>query len=918
MVRKKSNDLLKAEHPKGKTVVLLCLLVFGVSLFPPMIAAIVNKVYPFGNWGIYYADLIAEYLPFIYELYDKVRAADSLFFTWRSCLGISFVGDFYYYISSPLNLLVLLFKRSLLQDVVTALIVLRQAAAGAFMTYYLCRRRKGAVSFYSAVCGLLYAFSGWYAAYYQNIIWLDAYMLLPLLILGLEKLIDDGDVKVFIPVLMFNLFSNVYISYLVIVFAIIYWLYYYFSNYNFAEYTGIGKKREKVPFFKSRFFNRGFLFAMSGFFSVLALSFEFVPFLLFIKQNSVNEFMDTFVKMFMNLSQQAAALYSGSKANVLEMVGYANVYIGVLPLAVLPLLRLTENMSKREKNIILAIFIFFFCSFNIPFLDLFWHLFRFPNGYPFRESMFFAFFAIMICHRVLISSEVFSDKRSYLKCGAAFVALMLFGIRYLSVHDGQRVITKVGFFVTAGLFIAFCVILFIPKKTKAIRTLCFALAMILSFGDVSYTLSRNILIEETLTHDDIIVNYNAAQKLISKQEKDNFHRMEFAHMWSLNDGVTFGFNGIKTSTSTCYTDLLEFMQKLGIDTNCSNYSCYYPQTNAFNTLFGFKYLIERMVWDGSGMTTYADHKEEGYSALGEAGDFRQFSYDYALPLGFAADTALESWEPVRHKAVENQNSFFKLAAGCEDILVDDHVETVFKSHTDTSSFEDLGDGIYTYSVSEEEAAKDDDVPTAVFDFTVKRDGPFYIYLSKDTKDDRHLDIKIEKKNKSVTVFGAINTEYMSAVCRADAGDKISVLIFLEPASSGKLAVRGFGSRAEENIKAYNTLMSNGGYEITKFNSSHIDGTIDVKGDKKLFTTTIPYDKGWKITVDGETLPDEKIIKTGGELISFEISGGKHTVSFDFVPYGFKAGVTISALTLAAGAAYTVLSRRKKKQSGEEE
>ncbi|MCR5485760.1 MAG: YfhO family protein [Clostridiales bacterium] len=898
-----------AKRADGRKVLLLCLLVFAVVPVAAVIAAVINKIHPFGNETILFSDLIAEYTPFLCELHDKVHSGESLLYSWRAAAGGSFIGNFCYYLSSPMNLIVLLFKRDRIQDAITFLVVLRQSMAGAFMTYFLCRRKKGAVSFYSAVCGLLYAFSGWFLAYYYDIIWLDCFMLLPLLILGLERLIDDGGIKLFVPILIVMMFSNFYYSYIVSVFVVVYFFFYFLSNYSFAEYEGAGKKRTRKPFFKSLFWKRILLTALSGVFSVLVLSFILVPFVLQMAKNGQNDSMYALSQMFRNFAQQVSGLYSGHKTNSNAYAGYPNIYMGVLPLTVLPLFIASEKISKREKTAGIAAAVFFVLSFNLPFLDLIWHGFRYPNCYPFRQSLFFTFLALILTHEVLQDIESFKKKTVLTGVITSAALLLLFGTFTLFNDDVIRVLEGPDMLVTVLLFAVFCALIYIPKKSEKSKSICFALIFALSFADVTSTLSQNLMIKDNVLYDDPETHYSAIQKLVSKEDKDMFHRSELPRMWSMNDGSILNFNSVKSSSSTMDTSLLVLLRRLGLDSNLSNFVKYYPQTPAFNSLFGIKHLY---VDDGKGaqyIASYREQTDEGYVYVGKEGGYEDYLYKYALPLGFAADTELEKWETAEHKAIENQNSFFTLASGCGDILTESDSDMVFIGSDDYSEFKEIEHGRYSYKVGAAPTSSD---PTAVFEFTVKKDGPFYIYCDMDCDDDPTFEVKIIKKTNYAETFGTLRDTLTVCAYNADAGDKVYLWAYLDPLTEGEVTARAFQCSADEMKKAYDTLTSNGGYEITSFKTSHIDGTIDVKGDKKLFTTTIPYDKGWKITVDGETLPDKKIIRTGGALISFELVGGKHTVSFDFTPSGLYPGVVLSALTLAAGAAYVILKKKKEK------
>ena len=66
----------------------------------------------------------------------------------------------------------------------------------------------------SAVFGVFYAFSAYFLAYFWNIMWLDGMIILPLLVLGIENLINKGSGKLYLFSLVYILYSSYYMGYM--------------------------------------------------------------------------------------------------------------------------------------------------------------------------------------------------------------------------------------------------------------------------------------------------------------------------------------------------------------------------------------------------------------------------------------------------------------------------------------------------------------------------------------------------------------------------------------------------------------------------------------------------------------------------------------------------------------------------------
>ena len=73
-------------------------------------------------------------------------------------------------------------------------------------------------------------------------------------------------------------------------------------------------------------------------------------------------------------------------------------------------------------------------------------------------------------------------------------------------------------------------------------------------------------------------------------------------------------------------------------------------------------------------------------------------------------------------------------------------------------------------------------------------------------------------------------------------------------------------------------------------------------------TSIPYDQGWTVRVDGKTTAYRIYSNT---FITFDIPSGKHTVEFSYRPRGFGIGIAVSVLSILVFLAFTILSVRKK-------
>ena len=106
-------------------------------------------------------------------------------------------------------------------------------------------------------------------------------------------------------------------------------------------------------------------------------------------------------------------------------------------------------------------------------------------------------------------------------------------------------------------------------------------------------------------------------------------------------------------------------------------------------------------------------------------------------------------------------------------------------------------------------------------------------------------------------------------------------------------------------------------ELTMLEDSELAGRVDAKERGTLFTT-IPYDEGWTVRVDGAAADARPVFDT---FLGIELEVGEHEIQLSYTPRGLKEGRMITAasvglLVLLAGAEQ-IWHRKNKKRIGDE-
>ncbi len=115
------------------------------------------------------------------------------------------------------------------------------------------------------------------------------------------------------------------------------------------------------------------------------------------------------------------------------------------------------------------------------------------------------------------------------------------------------------------------------------------------------------------------------------------------------------------------------------------------------------------------------------------------------------------------------------------------------------------------------------------------------------------------------------------------------------------------------LKELYEILDESPMEVTSYTSTSVDATITTSADGRV-VTTIPYDTGWTVTVDGKTVDMTAFKDT---FVSFEISEGTHTIRLDYTPDGFYLGLASTLICIILLIMIAALIHLWKKNQAEE-
>ena len=187
----------------------------------------------------YGGDYSAQYIPMGYHVWDYyhdwIKTGHFTLFDQSVYLGVnSFGSNAYYGLFSPFNILIILFPHSIVPQMMAITSMVKLACAGLFFSIYMKKafKTKENVSY---ICGIAYGFAGWGAFYlwYNN--YQDILVFFPLVLLGIEKTIQEKKPWVLAVGVFFLAICNYVLMVSYIVCAFLYAMFRFFQTMKTRE-----------------------------------------------------------------------------------------------------------------------------------------------------------------------------------------------------------------------------------------------------------------------------------------------------------------------------------------------------------------------------------------------------------------------------------------------------------------------------------------------------------------------------------------------------------------------------------------------------------------------------------------------------------------------------------------------------------
>lgn len=869
-------------------------------------AALAVLLITFAAAGIFSGDSVllrettlTQQFPLLEELLTRLQAGKTFLYSFQSGLGTNFFAALCYYLLNPFYLVAFFFPAQKLYLAAICIVVLNTVGIAVSSAYYAQKHFRRA-DFTTVVFSLLYTFSGFYAAYAFHLLWLTALFFLPLVLWGLEKLVNGGKPWGFLASFALILITSVDLAVPICIFVLLYFFVCVFAR-------EVNKKDDDVLLLPTLL-----KFIASAVAGAGCAAWVILPTMFASSAHHVH--MHESGLLFSPLDFFSAHFTGAGNTAAFSSAALPAVAIGSAALVLLPLYAAVKSVSKNEKGAHIVLVLFLWASFAVPVLYAFWHGMQAPTDLPYRFAFLYSFLLAKLACTVL--TELQSVKKPiFAVSGALCAAGILLGVLRHSDEAGKMLLA-------AGCFtaVSFLLILALRLCKKKSAWLTAALALILAAESIFALVpsAKNGVKAETLypktetaTAAAALIAQAAGDAAVSRTEFYGNGQLLYTGEYAStgNIGAQYGFNGVSGASDLTDADFALFQYDLGNAGNMQDSFTYTQQTPIYNTLFAVSYLM-----DASG----ALQNNPLYKPLGTAGDSTVYAFENGNNPALLVHSDLVNWDGYSADIFATQNTLWQAATGGETVLKYLPTQVRFENCTyvdkivaDEAAQEEDHDHEHSEGLSEEE----------IRDAVVQQTG----YFAYKMQSDAYRIVLQFSPTQTQEVFVMLQSGLLNAY-RATVGAKeyngtfagrglvslgvveagTPVTLTLQTTLENPTAYANQNANADDALyclpygvdaQAYQdglqALQENGTLKMTEFSETAITGTVSATKDC-VMTVAMPYDAGWTVTIDGEAT---ELIEHSSHWMMFSMPAGEHEIEMHYFPQGLKEGLFASAATL---------------------
>ena len=547
-----------------------------------LILSLITRSVPFGTGSAVISDGYIEDYPTATHFIQKVKAFE--FYKFDYTLGF-LSGGFSLasltYFLNPFRLILLLFplEQSLLAY--NTLYAVEFILIGPAMIFYLTHRPYGNVMKKTALklipISMAYSLSSYMVCYYSFGGFLDIMLILPLIMLAMDRLVYKKKCVFYILILGYYMILSAYFAFLLCEFLLLYFF--------VLEHKNI-----------KTFFMNGIRFALSSLAAAGLASFTLIPFYRSVMNSGYVEndqnagsVINVLSQNLLGSLQDMEVMHRTSLATADTTI--ANTYCGLLVLLIIPLFLFVKNisLSSRIRRLVLIFFLYF--SYGNELMNYVLHGFHLQSLVPNRFSLFFIFMMVNVLYdTVQAHRDIFSTKTLLIFAVYSGVILLLMIRNHASIQGCMK----------SALFIAAYIIIIAlgtmnKKNYGTIRLLLLFLTIELSLSAInSFRAFGSTEESEMITQEQAKVIRDLSKEYGLKE--NGLLRSSIINEDNTNSSCITDINSASIFSSTISQEQLNLAKTFNIycGTNNIEYGCGNPLADIFlNNQYFFQIRKDR-------------------------------------------------------------------------------------------------------------------------------------------------------------------------------------------------------------------------------------------------------------------------------------------------------------------------------------
>lgn len=920
---------------------------FAAFLIPAALTYLAYAIfglYPFGEESVLCLDLNGQYVYYFEALRDAFWGDGSIFYNWSRNLSGEFIGIIGYYLASPFTLIVLLLPEKFMLSSLLIMQLCKLGAAGVTFSYFL-QKRRNVKPLQSLLFSTMYAMMAYAVIQLIDPMWLDGLVMLPLIMLGIEYMVDDGRRLNYIIPLAIMCVANFYIGYMICIYVALYFLFYLF----------FGSDRKRKPY------DYAVVIVRALYSSVVALAcaaFMLLPVYYALKLGKF-EFTDPdYSFRFQSefglldlLPQLLPAQYDS-----VNVQGKPEIYCGLLTIVLLPLFYMNTKISTKKKiGYTALVVIMVFCMMCVP-VDMMWHGGQVPNWLPFRYSFLLSFTFLTMAATTWGKMEGVKKKHLLISLAIALAVVLYVGFKKYDQMASGAV------WIAGGLIGIYLILLYFLTGNALLpgkKTFNIALSAIMLFvvgSEATYNavdsmkdIDDEVAYSTRASYQNYVWNGRAATDALEEYDP-GLYRAEKTFFRCVNDNAAFGLKGISHSSSVMNTRVINFIETMGYCMH-SYYTRYDGNTPLADSLLGIKYVLDRGDSNRLLNPTYEPVLQYDYTnENGVDKTITAYENPNALSMGYMVNSDVTKIDHLGNdNPFNSQNIFLSTMSGNTVFDENGQFESWHEYYTPLQLAEDMvvSDAVTTSPYGEQTKFEDNGSgdPTVDFHLVAESDEPIYLYFKTEFQHKVNLwtaSWTESEWNDCESTWSAENPDgtfnWRAADQQANAqsrftglgeyfeGDNYTILRLGEYEPGTKITVRMTVANDYTIVKNFlfytfhpdlfqqdiDTLKQNQ-WNITDYSARKITGEITAE-DGQLMMTSIPYEPGWSIKVDGKRVDNlvEEVKNDDGSIslknqsgdsgqivvvdamVGLRLPAGTHTVTMTYTPPGWWIGIALLA------------------------